>query len=175
MDEMRLGLIPNYRRCWGVKGERVIVPYAVKYEWSWLWLSVSVAEGELEAMWTPCVGQDLAESFLEQLRQACPDSFVIVVWDGSGWHKVRNVPDGILLVPLPAYSPELNPVENLNGVLRGETANAYLDDLDRKENLVDQKLKDYWEDPEALVQLAFHPWIRKQWSQIQKLFKNCHN
>ena len=99
----------------------------------------------------------------------------LVVWDGSGWHKVRNVPDGILLVPLPAYSPELNPVENLNGVLRGETANAYLDDLDRKENLVDQKLKDYWEDPEALVQLAFHPWIRKQWSQIQKLFKNYHN
>ncbi len=172
---MRLGLIPNYRRCWGVKGERVIVPYAVKYEWSWLWLSVSVSEGELEALWTPCVGQDLAESFLEQLRQAFPDCFVIVVWDGSGWHTVRNVPEGILLVPLPAYSPELNPVENLNGVLRGETANAYLGDLSEKEGLVDQKLREYWEIPEALVQLAFHPWIREQWFQIQKLFKNCSN
>lgn len=57
----------------------------------------------------------------------------------------------------------------------GETANAYLDDLERKEQLVDQKLKEYWEAPEALVRLAFHPWIREQWSQIQKLFKNYHN
>ena len=173
MDEMRLGLIPNYRRCWGVRGERVIVPYAVKYEWSWLWLSVNVPEGKLEALWTPRAGQDISESFLNHLRQAYPDSFVIVVWDGSGWHNIRNVPEGMLLVPLPAYSPELNPVENLNGVLRGETANAYLDDLSENERLVDQKLREYWEDPESLVQLAFHPWIRKQWSQIQKLFSNC--
>ena len=147
----------------------------MKYEWSWLWLSVNVSEGGLEALWTPCVEQGLTEAFLEQLRQAYPDSFIVVVLDGSGWHQVNNVPEGILLVSLPAYSPELDPVENLNCVLRGETANAYLDDLREKENLVDQKLKEYWEDPESLVQLTFHPWIREQWIKIQELFQNCNN
>ena len=38
----------------------------------------------------------------------------------AGWHtsKKLKVPDNITLLPLPAYSPELNPVENLWHYLR---------------------------------------------------------
>lgn len=38
-----------------------------------------------------------------------------MVWDGAGFHtsKTLCVPDNITLVPPPAYSPELNPIENL--------------------------------------------------------------
>jgi transposase len=41
--------------------------------------------------------------------------------DGAGWHQTGgklNLPDNISLLPLPPYSPELNPVENIWQFLR---------------------------------------------------------
>ena len=40
---------------------------------------------------------------------------VALVLDGAGWHstKALSVPANITLVPLPPYSPELNPVERV--------------------------------------------------------------
>ena len=39
----------------------------------------------------------------------------MLVLDGAGWHGARalTVPPNITLVPLPPYSPELNPVERI--------------------------------------------------------------
>ena len=38
----------------------------------------------------------------------------VVVWDNAGFHRARAVREvGVALVYLPAYSPELNPVERV--------------------------------------------------------------
>ena len=39
---------------------------------------------------------------------------------GAGWHTSAQltVPDNIVLLPLPAYAPELNPVENIWAFIR---------------------------------------------------------
>ena len=39
----------------------------------------------------------------------------MLVLDGAGWHssKILNIPENFSLMPLPPYSPELNPVENV--------------------------------------------------------------
>ena len=44
-----------------------------------------------------------------------PDAHLVMVLDGAGWHVARDLrmPQSITLVFLPAYSPELNPVERL--------------------------------------------------------------
>ena len=44
----------------------------------------------------------------------------MVVLDGAGWHAAGGlaVPGNITLLPLPSYSPELNPVENVWEYLR---------------------------------------------------------
>ena len=41
------------------------------------------------------------------------DVHVALVLDGAGWHSSKGlrVPDNITLIPLPPYSPELNPME----------------------------------------------------------------
>ena len=46
-------------------------------------------------------------------RSVVADVHVALVLDGAGWHvsKALQVPENITLVPLPPYSPELNPVE----------------------------------------------------------------
>ena len=53
---------------------------------------------------------------LEEIATAvAPGAHAILVLDPAGWHisKALPVPPNITLVPLPAKSPELNPVENI--------------------------------------------------------------
>ena len=50
-----------------------------------------------------------------------PGAHAVVLLDGAGWHQTGGklqVPDNISLLHLPAYSPELNPVENIWQFLR---------------------------------------------------------
>lgn len=49
-----------------------------------------------------------------------PGAHAILVLDGAGWHSSTDlvVPPNISLLPLPPYSPELNPIENLWQFLR---------------------------------------------------------
>ena len=44
-----------------------------------------------------------------------PDTHAVLILDQAGWHGSRGlvVPDNVTLLPLPAYAPELNPVERV--------------------------------------------------------------
>jgi len=49
------------------------------------------------------------------------EAHAVVVLDGAGWHQTGGgltVPDNIILLHLPPYSPELNPAENIWQSLR---------------------------------------------------------
>jgi transposase len=53
--------------------------------------------------------------------QVTPGAHAVITLDGAGWHKdggKLKLPDNISLLPLPSYSPELNPVENIWQFLR---------------------------------------------------------
>lgn len=52
--------------------------------------------------------------------QVGADTLAVLVLDGAGWHKSKElaVPENIILIHLPPYSPELNPVERIWRFLR---------------------------------------------------------
>ena len=56
--------------------------------------------------------QAFLDAFAETIRD---DEHVALVLDGAGWHSAKSlsVPSNRTLVPLPPYSPELNPVERV--------------------------------------------------------------
>jgi hypothetical protein len=66
-------------------------------------------------------------SFLHRLADwlddvSCP---VVIIWDGAPWHRAHLVQAvaadlGFTLIPLPAYSPDLNPIEGLWKWMRAE-------------------------------------------------------
>jgi putative transposase len=67
-----------------------------------------------------------AEAMNEHLKeistQITPGAHAILVCDGAGWHqpgKRLRPPSNVTLLPLPPYSPELNPMENVWDYLRG--------------------------------------------------------
>jgi putative transposase len=56
------------------------------------------------------------EAMAHRLEQICatvaPGAHAVLLLDQTGWHNTSKqpVPDNITLLPLPACSPELNPV-----------------------------------------------------------------
>jgi transposase len=61
-------------------------------------------------------GEAMNLHLAEISRNVTTGSHAVVLLDGAGWHQTGgklNVPDNISLLKLPAYSPELNPTENV--------------------------------------------------------------
>jgi transposase len=74
------------------------------------------------------------QAFLDGFsKTVAEDEHAVIVLDRAGWHgsKALAVPDNITLVPLPAYSPELNPVERVWLYLKERfLSHRLLDDYD---------------------------------------------
>jgi putative transposase len=76
-------------------------------------------------------------AFLKDLRREFRGRRVILIWDGLPAHKsldmqayVRSQRSWLTVERLPAYAPDLNPVEGLWGNLKGqELANRCVDEL----------------------------------------------
>ena len=117
-DEHRIGLKPILRRVWAPRGERPIARGHHRYEWFYVTAFVSPATGE--SFWYLSTGVD-KELFADTLalfaREAGAgrDRIILLVLDGAGWHTAPGlaVPEGIRLVYLPPYTPELQPAETL--------------------------------------------------------------
>src|SRR5262245_251638 len=86
------------------------------------------------------------QEFLDRFSLALPKDEVAVMYaDQAGWHGAKDlrIPDNVILLPLPAYSPELNPVERIWLFL--------------KERHLSHRLLD---DYEAIVDAACAAWNR---------------
>jgi transposase len=72
--------------------------------------------GQSIGLLTPYMNADIMNMYLQQFsRELAADVHAVLIWDQAGFHKSRGlkIPDNVTIIPLPAYSPELNPVENL--------------------------------------------------------------
>jgi hypothetical protein len=114
-DETRLGLhLPLHRRLtgYGVKPVQVVAPL---YEYYWLDAAVEPTTGA--ACWweLPRLDADCFTVFLRQFGQHYAESLKIVLLDQAPAHVAQRVqiPENVILLWVPAYSPELNPVERL--------------------------------------------------------------
>ncbi|WP_371933209.1 transposase [Bradyrhizobium sp. CCGUVB23] len=74
------------------------------------------------AMIMPYANTEAMNLHLSEIsREVAPGAHAVLVCDGAGWHQQGNklvVPDNITVLPLPPYSPELNPMENVWAYLR---------------------------------------------------------
>jgi hypothetical protein len=116
-DEHRIGLKPVLRRVWAPRGERPIARGHHRFEWFYVTAFVSPATGESFWYLATSVDKQLFEDTLALFAReagAGRDRIIILVLDGAGYHTLPlAVPEGIRLVYLPAYTPELQPAETL--------------------------------------------------------------
>jgi transposase len=121
MDEARIGQQGTLTNVWAMKGSRPTAVKQTKYEWVYLYAAVEPKTGFSSAILAPHVNTGTMNVFLRTLSaEVDPGDFVVLIMDQAGWHKSRAlvVPGNIVILHLPPYSPELNPVERLWAYLR---------------------------------------------------------
>lgn len=105
--------------------------------------------------------QVFLDAFAEMIRE---DEHVALVLDGAGWHsgKKLHVPKNITLVPLPAYCPELNPVERVWLYLKQRFLSLRLhNDYKAIVAAASKAWKRLCRETGRLTSLASYPWIMK--------------
>ena len=112
-----------------------------------------MVNGELLCIQTSSTNLQWTEAFLKQFKKHYPNEQHAVVWDGAGFHPHHsehpNVPEGVHIVTLPLYSPELNPIEKLWDLLQDQTANKLWRSIERLEQAVANHLRVWWEHLQA--------------------------
>jgi transposase len=165
-DEHRYGLIPVVRRCWSLRGVRPVAPYRTKYEWGYLYSALEVdGDHAAEFLCLPEVSLRMSRLFLERLAARDPDAEHVVIWDQAGFHPQANSPDvpaRVHLLPLPPYSPELNPVEIIGDVIKDRIANTLWDTLESLEAALGEELRPIYESADRVRRLVSHPWLVDQ-------------
>lgn len=170
IDEHRYGLISHHRRCWGLRRVRPHAPYRTRYEWGYVFTALEIAgRDEAHCVFLPGVSKEASTCFLEQIVLADPAAHHIIIQDQAGFHLRAGadaLPSQIHLLPLPAYSPELNPVERVGTLIRAATANRAFKDLAAMEKAIENELRPLWTDPERVRSLVGGGWIRSQVNAI---------
>jgi transposase len=131
-------------------------------EYTYAYGAVSILDGQLDSLVLPTIDTDCMQIFLDEIASRYPDNRIVMVLDGAGWHRGGKliVPENMKLLPLPAYSPELNPMENIWEELREKGfANKVFASLDALEEQLVHNLKRLEDQPEITGSIAGWPWI----------------
>jgi transposase len=114
-DEARFGLQTTISSMWRKVGLTLNVKVKQGYENFYLFGAVSPITGECFPLILPRVDTDMMNLFLSEMKKEYPEDRIILIMDRAGWHVSKEliIPDNIEIIFLPAYSPELNPVERL--------------------------------------------------------------
>ncbi len=168
-DEMRYGLISNFRRSWSKVGARTIIDSQHSFDNRYLFSAVSPISGDSFHL-TSIDGFDTeaAHTFLLELKKKHLDKMVILVWDNAPCHRPlvhREIP-GLIILFLPPYSPELNPAERFFEELRKATANTIFKSIEEQEVAIEKKLNTLTDDIEGMKRLLGYEWIKRQWEDV---------
>jgi transposase len=163
-DEHRLGLKPIRRRVWAPMGQRPIALGHHRYQWLHVVAFVQPTSGE--TVWYLATG--LSKPFFEALLAgfarkagAGRERHIVLVLDNAGWHGPEGlaVPEGISLVFLPPYSPELQPAEHLWPLVDEPVANRHFATLADLEAVIAERCRRL--DAEIIrPHTDFHWWPR---------------
>jgi len=121
-DEARFGQQGTLTRVWAKRGSRPVAVKQTQYEWLYVMAAVCPKTGQSVGMLSPYISTEIMNTYLKQFaRELSANVHAVLIWDQAGFHKSKElvVPENVTIIELPAYSPELNPVENLWQYLRG--------------------------------------------------------
>jgi DDE superfamily endonuclease len=164
-DEIQIGLLGQVRRRWGRCGVRIRQRIQRRHKYRSLFLAAAVRTGRIWYCWLDSMTGAEFCGVMRGIEQA--RVLDAVVWDGAPGHTDHRVARiGVPLIPLPAYSPELNPVERLFEAMRAEIEGEVYADLDGKCARVEAILARWDAHPEQVRTLVGWRWICNALEQL---------
>jgi hypothetical protein len=163
-DEARVGQQGTLTRVWAQRGSRPRAVRDHRFTSAYLFGAVCPARGTGAAVIMPHVNIEAMNEHLAEIsRCVAVGAIALLILDGAGWHRSPNLalPDNIALLPLPPYSPELNPVENIWEFLRGNIlSHRMFDDYDAVIQACAEAWNRLMELPATITSIATRTWAQ---------------
>lgn len=113
------------------KGVRPKVKFQHKFATTYLYGSYSPIDGDAFVYEIDGASIAIFEAYLNEFSLHRPDQAKIVVIDNAGFHSTKNIkiPENIILLRIPPYSPELNPCEQVWAYIKSRYKNKVFADI----------------------------------------------
>jgi len=162
-DEARFGRINQVRKCWVYRPERAIVKQQQIREYVYAFTTACPQTGETFSIIAPFCNTDAMNVFLKETASYYQNYRIIMVMDSAGWHTTHKLemPENITILPLPPYSPQLNPVEHIWDYIREQKKfnNHSFDSLDEVVIHLEMALSDLHIEKEIIKSMCNFNWI----------------
>jgi len=158
-DESRLGLLPIRRRRLTARGGQPVGRTYSAFESYSLYGAVAPTTGERFFLAFPYLDAQGFQGFLPHFAHHSAHSLNVLVLDNGSFHAARclQIPTNVVLVPLPPYSPELNPSERLWRDLKDRLSHGVCRKLPALRGRVTRLLHSY--SPQMLRSLTGYPYF----------------
>jgi transposase len=165
-DEARIGQKGRVCHRWYIKGQRPPGTADQRFTFAYIFAASEVETDNAFALILPEVHTGAMQAFLDHFAETIPETdHVALFLDRAGWHGAAalKVPDCITLVPLPAYSPELNPVERIWEYLKERyLSHRLLDDYDAIVDAASCAWNKLTAETGRLTSLTWLPWASEK-------------
>lgn len=165
-DEARVGQQGTQTRVGALKGTRPRVIKQQQFISAYIYGAVCPSQDKALGLILPQTNTAAMELYLEEVaKQLAPGHHAVMVMDRAPWHTTLQlkVPDNMTCVFLPAYSPELNPVELVWLQLRqGWLANRCYDNYEAIVDACCQAWNEFTQVPKAITQLCNRSWANME-------------
>ena len=152
---------------WAPVGERPIAHGHHRFDWLYVTAFASPATGETFWYLSNGVSKPFFEALLETFAreaEAGVGRIILLVLDNAGWHGAAGlkIPDGIRLVYLPPYSPELQPAETLWALVDEPIVNKHIATIEELEEKIANQCIALAEQREQIqTRTGFHWWPKR--------------
>lgn len=141
-DEARVGQQGTLSRVWAMTGARPRLLKQLQYNYSYIFGAICPQKKQSVGLILPLANTEGMQMHLDEISKYVEKGrHAVIVVDKATWHTTGklNLPSNISLLPLPATSPELNPVEQVWSWIRQHClANRAFKDY---EEIVDEACK----------------------------------
>jgi len=145
IDQTKKSVQVEPRAAWFPRGTRPSVELSGQRDWTCLLGAITEDGDRFFSRFTEYVTAEHAKHFILALCEEFEDDLIVVL-DGAPYFQASAVTDlaardDLAFVTLPAYSPELNPVEECWRQLQNALSNRFFDSLTELTTAIDDALK----------------------------------
>lgn len=142
-DESRFGLKTITRRVLTALGIKPVGPVQWNFQSFYLYGVVEPLSGESFFLEFSHLDAKCFQLFLDEFSKAFPDSLNVIQLDNGRFHSAKSlvIPDNIVLLFQPPYSPDTNPIERVWRFMKDKLCWMALKNLDELREKVDEILQ----------------------------------
>lgn len=114
-DESRFGLFTRNGKSLTAKGVKPICSFQQVFKSTWLFGAFSPKDGDKFILELPHCSSDMFQLYLDEFSEHNSEVLKVLIVDNGAFHKAKKliIPENIVLIFQPPYSPELNAAEKI--------------------------------------------------------------